>query len=617
VPVFNSNSTTPASSAKHIAISGKVHGGQNPISGAHVYLYAVNNTGYAGPGITASGTNAAISELNSPGYVTTASDGTFSISGDYTCPTATPNLYLLAVGGSPGGVGSSNSAIVLAAGLGPCTAMGFTSLYVVVNEVSTVAAAYAAAGFATDPYHVSSSSSSLAVRGVEDALASIVNLETMNTGMANTTTSGGNGAVPQAEINTLANILAACVNSTGPTSMQCTTLFNNAENGSTPAPDTATAALNIAHNPGANIMNLFNLQSGSPPFIPDLTTQPNDFTMDVTYSGGGLNLPYTIAIDASDNVWVVSQAGALSKFDPLGVALSGVSGYTGTCIDSPHGLAIDSSANVWVANSSGISDICEYSSAGVPNNTPFTGGGLNNPYGIAIDGSGNMWVANFTGNSISEFNSSGTPVSSTGYTAGGIDSPFGIAVDATGNIWVANNLGTPSISELNSTGSPVGLTPFTGGGLDHPIGIAIDGAGNVWAANNFSLAISEFQSSGTAASGSSGDTGGGLDNPYGIAVDSNGNIWAVNETNNSISEFNSSGTAISPATTGYTGTLTGLNALANPYFLAIDGSGNVWVTNFGYETVTEFVGAATPVVTPIAANLQSPYAINESAVNRP
>jgi hypothetical protein len=37
-----------------------------------------------------------------------------------------------------------------------------------------------------------------------------------------------------------------------------------------------------------------------------------------------------------------------------------------------------------------------------------------------------------------------------------------------------------------------------------------------------------------------------------------------------------------------------------PHGLAIDGAGNVWVTNFTANSVTEFVGLATPVVTPIS-----------------
>ena len=37
--------------------------------------------------------------------------------------------------------------------------------------------------------------------------------------------------------------------------------------------------------------------------------------------------------------------------------------------------------------------------------------------------------------------------------------------------------------------------------------------------------------------------------------------------------------------------------------MAIDGSGNLWVANFTGNTLTEFVGLAAPVVTPIAAGV--------------
>jgi hypothetical protein len=45
-------------------IRGIVHGGQQPIVGAHVYLFAANATGYGGQGIAASTANASISLLN-------------------------------------------------------------------------------------------------------------------------------------------------------------------------------------------------------------------------------------------------------------------------------------------------------------------------------------------------------------------------------------------------------------------------------------------------------------------------------------------------------------------------------------------------------------------------
>jgi hypothetical protein len=45
--------------------------------------------------------------------------------------------------------------------------------------------------------------------------------------------------------------------------------------------------------------------------------------------------------------------------------------------------------------------------------------------------------------------------------------------------------------------------------------------------------------------------------------------------------------------------------MASPAAIAIDGSGNVWVTNTGDSSLTEFVGAAAPVVTPLAAAVKN------------
>ena len=44
----------------------------------------------------------------------------------------------------------------------------------------------------------------------------------------------------------------------------------------------------------------------------------------------------------------------------------------------------------------------------------------------------------------------------------------------------------------------------------------------------------------------------------------------------------------------------GLDAtLSEPYGLAIDASGNVWLSNSGTSTLTEMVGLASPVRTPL------------------
>ncbi len=263
---------TVASSSR--PFQGLVNGGQSrAVAGAKVYVLQANTTGYSKPSLSLL-TSSTGNPADSIGYyVLTGEYGGFSIAGDYTC-TAGRQVYLYVLGGNSGGNGP-NSAIGLIAALGACPESGnFTTAapFVFVNEVTTVAAAYAMVGSATDPTHVSGSETPEASTGVANAsmLASVA------TGFANS-------KVPRAKIHTLANILAACINSSTPTSGSCNTLFTNARSygatGTIPG-DTAAAALNIARNPDANVSALYALQANlSPPFLPALKSAPPDFAL--------------------------------------------------------------------------------------------------------------------------------------------------------------------------------------------------------------------------------------------------------------------------------------------------------------------------------------------------
>jgi DNA-binding beta-propeller fold protein YncE len=601
VPVTTPIVTNPVPG---VALKGIVHGGQQPIVGAHVYLYAANSNGYGGAStsllLNKSGTT---KDGNSHYYVTTGAGGAFSISGDYTCPSGTAQVYLYAIGGDPT-PGVPNAAAGLLAGLGSCNSPNFASQFVVVNEVSTITTAYALAGFTTDPTHIASSSTALSTMGITDAFNSIANLLNLSTGLPLATTPAGNGTVPQAEINTLADILAACINSTGPSSTECTTLFSNAMNGTTAPADTATAAINIAHNPGANIDNLYGLATANSPFQPTIS-EPNDFTVAVTYTGGGLDgsgfAPEGIAVDGSGNIWVPNfQSGTLSELNYLGVvAASGSTGFGQGALNNPTSVAIDASGLVSVANFYGNS-LTQFFASGAVRTKP-QGSGLSNPYGIAIDTGSNIWVSNFGSNTLSEFQSSGAPSSGSGGFAG-VTEPGGIAADTSGDVWVTNfGASVPAIVEASPNkvaGQPPVLTVVSENQLNSPYGIAVDGSGDIWVTNSGTGSITEFHADGSIASPDpNGFTGGGLANPYGIAIDGIGNVWTANNggNSNSVSEFNSNGMAMS-GTNGYVGT--GLF----PYGIAIDPSGNVWVANKDTSApLTEFVGAAAPVVTPLAA----------------
>jgi hypothetical protein len=655
VTITATSEASPGSSATaNVEISapnGSVYSGTDPISGAHVYLFAANNTGYG---------QASISLLNGGitghsdsigAYVLTGADGSFSISGDYTCNSGS-EVYLYSLGGDAGS-GNNPSAGLLAI-LGSCPGSGeFDSTSSIrVNEVSTIAAAYAFAGFATDATHVSSSNTALAQIGISNAFANAANLANGSTGTALTTTPAGNGTVPQAKINLLANILNGCVNS-GTT---CKTLLSTATPIGSPTPsnptDTATVAINIAHNPGPNYYGTYcALESVAAPFQPSLPCSQNisggnygyDFTIALNFTGGGIQEPQGIAIDGFGNAWAENNDATITKLSSAGAILSGTTGFTVSAPSGAYsrafvGIAVDDSGNAWIpywvnytqGRSVGVVELSNSGSAlsstegyPLPANSTLLGS-------IAMDSSGNAWVDSLLGYGIAEISSSGTLLSgsSMGYdfakfsSAPPVGSSTPIACDASGNAWVAgpNNV----ITELSATGAvSSGTTGYTGGGLVEPTAIAVDGQGSVWVTNTDN-SVSKFSSSGVPYPGSCNGVfacGGGLSIPNSIAIDGDGNAWisstddgAQSSTGSivagSVTEISSSGIVISPY--GFAG-----GSVYSPTQIAIDESGNVWIANQGdtsgisggltyaYESVTELVGAAAPVVAPLATGAKN------------
>ncbi|MFP5229052.1 MAG: hypothetical protein ACLGXA_15655 [Acidobacteriota bacterium] len=606
----NGSGTSAAPGAA--AVSGVVYGGQQAIIGAQVYVLAVSTNGSGQPSTSLMNNVAGDTTKGVNGwyYVPTVANGEFSIkAADYTCTTG-QQVYLYSVGGNPQVAGTNVDAALMAV-LGKCTAPGtFTGMpaHLVMNEVTTVAAAYALAGFAKDATDISGPNSATAA--IANAAAAAGNLVYLGTGLPLTTTPAGNGTVPSAEIITLADILGACVNSgvtsnPPPSGSNCDTLFKNAtdngQSGGTEPTDTASAAINIAHYPGNNVAALWGLTSGlgaGAAFNGGLGAQPNDFTIAVTYSDASLSGGSGVAVDSAGNVWVANHSSSsITELSTQGT----FSSYTDANLQSPNGIAIDGSGNIWTT-SAGNNKLNTFN----PGSHTFTSssssglGGLNTPVGIAAESSGKIWVSNQSGNSLSEFNADGTAVSGSPFANGGLQGPYGIATDGYGNIWAANLAGGSgnSISELSGAdGSAVGGSPFTGGGLNQPSQIAIDAGENVWVANQGG-ALSEFAHAGTPVTSFSGV--GGLNQPFAIAVDGANQVWVGNYGGNSISEFNSSG-ALSPSS-GYVAESP--NALNHPWAMAVDASGNLWVVNNGTTALTEFVGLASPVAaTPLSTQV--------------
>ena len=260
------------------ALHGMMMGGRTPITGSSIYMFAASTTGYGAAATSLLKTTAAgvSTDISGNGYVVAGTGGNFNITGDYACPSAATPVYLLALGGNPGLPGSvNNSAIAEMAALGPCGSLTSSTL-IIIDELSTVAAVSALGPFLSASGSVATSSTN--TLGLTHAFTTATNLVSLQNNYPNSVTPGGLGTVPYQEINTLGDILAACVQTSLPTSSACTTLFTATTVGGTAPANILQAMLNINHHPAQNVGTLYGLVSSTSPYQPTLPVQYNSFT---------------------------------------------------------------------------------------------------------------------------------------------------------------------------------------------------------------------------------------------------------------------------------------------------------------------------------------------------
>ena len=291
-------------------VFGSVFGGQNPVSGSLIQLYSVGTTGdglaaarlISATLTTSDGTGVTNSNANAGNANNTPPAGSFTITGDYTCPLATTEVYLVATGGNPGlGLGN-NANLALMATLGPCGDLS-SSTYIAMNELTTIGATAALSNFMNGYASVGSGSSDAAQ--LQTAFLT-----------ANEYTNTTNGAVPGATLptffsasstalQTLADIIASCVNSAGGIAgdpSTCGQLFGLATISGNVAPtDTVGAILNILKQPTVNVPQLYALVPAQPPFTSTLSSSPASWALPIT-SNTTPQLTYTLyAFPEADN----------------------------------------------------------------------------------------------------------------------------------------------------------------------------------------------------------------------------------------------------------------------------------------------------------------------------
>jgi streptogramin lyase len=262
------------------------------------------------------------------------------------------------------------------------------------------------------------------------------------TGVAPSPFLNASAIFPINEFNTLADILAACINTVDTTSPVgqssiCQSILSGATVNSVTPTNTLAAALNLAQNPTIGL-SLFSQGTPTAPYQPTLgtTSAPTSWTLAINYNFNSLdttpNVPKGIAIDPTGYVYSVGAGNSGGTHYNSLLEVSPDTGtiiethYTGNTIENqPSALAIDTAGDIWTTDSANNSII------ETGPNAPFGGGGIhtgNNmsaPNAIAIDAAGNLWVTNSGNSSVSEFNSAGTAI---GNFTSGITSPVAIAI---------------------------------------------------------------------------------------------------------------------------------------------------------------------------------------------
>ena len=376
--------------------------------------------------------------------------------------------------------------------------------------------------------------------------------------------------------------------------------------------------------------------------------------------------PWGVAVDRAGTVYVADGKNHRIRRVDGGsgeittVAGSGAYGFSGdggaatsARMAAAYGVAVDGAGNVYIADwgshrirradggSAEISTVAgtgEYGFDG--DEVSATSANLAAPHGVAVDGAGNVFIADTQNHRIRRVDAGSgeiTTVAGTGAegasgdggpaTSASLRFPFSVAVDGAGNLYVAdtnNHLirrvdgASGVITTVAGTGAQGGGGdggPATSASLSYPTAVAVDGVGNVYVADTENHRIRRVDGgsgvittvAGTGAEAYGGDggpaTSASLAFPAGVAVDGAGNVYVTDTENHRLRRVDGgSGVITTVAGTGAEtfggdeGPATSAR-LAGPRGVTVDGAGNVYVADYKNGRIRRVDGGSGVIAT--------------------
>ncbi|KAF0221782.1 MAG: hypothetical protein FD174_113 [Geobacteraceae bacterium] len=396
----------------------------------------------------------------------------------------------------------------------------------------------------------------------------------------------------------------------------------------------------------------------------------------VTATSASLYYPRDVTVDGAGNYYIADyDNNRIRKVDGATGVITTVAGngnyaYSGdngpaiaAALARPTGVAVDGAGNLYIADSGNHRIRRVDAATGIITTVAGTGaqgysgdGGaataaaLNRPIGVVVDGAGNVYLADTNNSRIRKIDGATGIITTVagngtfGYSGDGGAataatlrlSDFvntdrsGIALDGAGNLHIADTFNhrirkVDLATGIITTVAGNGIYDNTGDGgtatsaaISYPSDIAFDGAGNLYLVGYHRIRkvdaatgiISTFAGNGQFSySGDGGAaTAAALGNPYGIAADGAGNLYIADTSNHRIRRVDGATGVISTiAGTGQyqfggdgvaaTEARLGINLRA----VAFDGAGNYYITDSDNNRIRK-VDGVTGVIGTVAGN---------------
>jgi len=283
--------------------------------------------------------------------------------------------------------------------------------------------------------------------------------------------------------------------------------------------------------------SIYVLNDNDPNGIPSVTAYPAGSSGNaapiatITSAFTGINAASSVAVDSIGNIYVANENGSEESGSIGSIAVYSAGSYVAgppistiaggnTGLELPYGIALDSTDNIYVLNLDNT--ITVYPAGSTGNVTPAAtiyvdSSGESTATGIAVGSGGDLYITNVPGNlkchkgschytgvtSVAVYpagsNGYATPTAVIKGSHTGLFSPEAVAVDQSGDIYVVNGgrkkctrnscgptrPGSVSVYAPGSNGDVKPVARISGADtrLEFPSGIALDSNGNIYVLN--------------------------------------------------------------------------------------------------------------------------------------